>query len=69
MEESISMCVKALWNGKMETVFTGLVGREEMILSIDSLRSGYISARRVSRSVGGEGKELAKVGALRSIES
>jgi len=34
---------------------TGLVGREEMILSIDSRRSGYISARRTSRSVSGGG--------------
>jgi len=29
---------------------TGFVGREEMMLSIDSRRSGYISARRTSRS-------------------
>lgn len=29
---------------------TGLVGREEMMLFIDSRRSGYISARRTSRS-------------------
>lgn len=38
-----------------QKVLTGLVGREEMILSIDSRRSGYISARRTSRSVRGGG--------------
>jgi len=38
-----------------QRVLTGLVGREEMILSIDSRRSGYISARRTSRSVSGGG--------------
>ena len=32
-------------------VRTGFVGREEMMLSIESRRSGYISARRTSRSV------------------
>jgi len=31
-------------------LLTGLVGREEMMLFIDSRRSGYISARRTSRS-------------------
>ena len=40
-------------------MLTGFVGKEEMILSIDSCRSGYISARRASRSVGGGGQELA----------
>ncbi len=34
-------------------MLTGFVGREEMMLSIESRRSGYISARRTSRSVGG----------------
>lgn len=33
-------------------MLTGFAGREEMMLSIESRRSGYISARRVSRSVG-----------------
>ena len=31
-------------------MLTGFVGREEMMLSIDSRRSGYISARRISSS-------------------
>ena len=34
-------------------VRTGFVGKDEMILSIEICRSGYISARRTSRSVGG----------------
>ena len=34
-----------------QRVLTGFVGREEMMLSIESRRSGYISARRTSRSV------------------
>ena len=34
-------------------MLTGFVGKEEMMLSIESRRSGYISARRTSRSVGG----------------
>lgn len=32
-------------------MLTGLVGKEEMIFSIESCRSGYISARRISRTV------------------
>lgn len=40
--------------GRARTVrpglLTGLVGKEEMMLFIDSRRSGYISARRTSRS-------------------
>ena len=34
-------------------VRTGFGGKDEMILSIEICRSGYISARRTSRSVGG----------------
>lgn len=37
--------------GEGGNFFTGFVGREEMILSIERRRSGYISARRTSRSV------------------
>ena len=44
---------------KRRMVLTGLVGKDEMIFSIDSCRSGYISARRTSRSVGGGKYELA----------
>ena len=35
-------------------VRTGFVGKDEMMLSIEICRSGYISARRTSRS-GGHG--------------
>lgn len=51
---------KRKWKGGRDVcleqgVLTGFVGREEMMLSIDSRRSGYISARRTSRSVGDGG--------------
>ena len=62
--------VGALRQGKLgvKGVFTGFVGREEIMLSIDSRRSGYISARRTSRSVGGGGEELAGLRFIRVQE-
>lgn len=45
----VNECIR---EGVMSVIRTGLVGREETIFSIDRRRSGYISARRTSRSAG-----------------